>query len=625
MRLRNRVACCWMAFLFLVGTAWSQSLPASQPLATKQDSVPADSLIQDPLFWGRDKSELLNFIHEDIGDLLSFIPGGYTIDRGRIGQLSTASVRGSSSAEAVVLLGDRPLADPFDGRFDLTALPVVPIRSVGIYRPGAFLPFGQTAVGGAVGLRLMSHRGPEPFSLVRVRDGYYGYNDVEVRYSQRVYEKATIALGGGLRDVAGFRALRRGGIEQFPGHNGENWYIDLRGAPLRRWQARYTVVHTRNDADVPSVQLPEGIVGQERHRKEVRTDHTVLLRRTGSPASVSALVYGSTLMREFRDRPLGVFVVHKMRSLGAAVEVGLRAKRSDLRVGGAAEVGDIRGDRITEDLGTARAYLRQRLQLSSTWQLGLQVGVERRRRFSAFPTFTGHLIRRLGERAWLWLGADRARRYPSSSERLWQADRYVGNPRLMPERGWTLEIGGSVASSPGNRLRVAGFFRDVEDVIGLSVADTVLLPANLGRRRVMGADFDARLRLWRRTAVGAVAQWLHELDPDPAKQMNLPEATVTGYAEAAQTFFHDLDVKGRVFARVLGGRWSTAFEGPDLRPVTVRLARDFFVDGMLILHFKDVQFFFSLEDIFDRQAVEVWGYPQIGRNFRWGINWRFFD
>jgi outer membrane cobalamin receptor len=626
MGLRQRLAIFSLAFLFPAAASRAQQHPLPKSQAAAPDSVVADSTeYSDPLLWRLDAAEMFTFIHEDIGDLLRFLPGAYAADRGRLGQLSLPSIRGSTGAEALVLLGDAPLGDSFDRRFDLAGLPVLPIQSLGVYRTGAFLPYGQSALGGALRLQPKRHRGQRPFSIVRVRDGYYGYDDVEVRYSQAISRRATVALGGGVRDVTAIADQQDIQNPEFPGHTGENWYIDLRLTPWRRWDVRYLVLHTRNDAGVASAYLPEGIVGEQRRRKEVRTDHSLAFRSGDDRSSVAALLYASAQFREYRQRYPARFLVHKGRTAGLALERRLQIGGHELSWGGAVEREDLRGDVISTEQNFARIYLRDRLDLAGRGKFGLQLGLEKRGGYTIFPSLAGHLLWSLNSSSWLWMGGERARRYPAAMERLWPGDRYLGDPALRPESGWAMEIGGAASSANGSRLKVAAFYRAVNDWLGISVADTVLRPANLGRRRLVGADLDLRLVVWRRTAVGGVGQWLRVVESDPLKRLDLPDLVLNGYAEAAQTFFHDLDVTGRLFVRLLGERWSMAYLGPEVRPVPVPLSRELLVDWMVILRFKDARIFFSMEDAFHRGITEVWGYRQIGRTFRWGIDWQFFD
>jgi outer membrane cobalamin receptor len=87
---------------------------------------------------------------KSVAELVATAPGIAVSDRGGLGQLATASIRGSTADGVLVLLDGIPLQTAFGGGVDLSSIPRHWISSVEVVRGVEGARFGQGALGGAV-------------------------------------------------------------------------------------------------------------------------------------------------------------------------------------------------------------------------------------------------------------------------------------------------------------------------------------------------------------------------------------------------------------------------------------------------------------------------------------------
>ena len=96
----------------------------------------------------------------DLGEVLDRQPGLRITRLGGLGSYTTASVRGSTAEQVLVLLDGVPLVSAEGGPIDLAMLPLGLLRRVTITRGTSPAAFGVSAIGGVVDIRLREPTGP---------------------------------------------------------------------------------------------------------------------------------------------------------------------------------------------------------------------------------------------------------------------------------------------------------------------------------------------------------------------------------------------------------------------------------------------------------------------------------
>ena len=85
-------------------------------------------------------------------DLISQQPGVHLRQYGGLGQLSTMSIRGSSSEQVLILLDGIPLNTGEGGSVDLSTIPMDALEKFEVVRGGGSTVYGPNAMGGVVNL-----------------------------------------------------------------------------------------------------------------------------------------------------------------------------------------------------------------------------------------------------------------------------------------------------------------------------------------------------------------------------------------------------------------------------------------------------------------------------------------
>jgi iron complex outermembrane receptor protein len=107
------------------------------------------------------RRERLNSPGLEAGDALRTQPGVAVFETGGYGSLSTASVRGATSAQTPVYLAGVRLNDDVGGTADLSTIPLWFLNRIEIYRSNAPLAGDQLGIGGAIFFEPRRPEGPE--------------------------------------------------------------------------------------------------------------------------------------------------------------------------------------------------------------------------------------------------------------------------------------------------------------------------------------------------------------------------------------------------------------------------------------------------------------------------------
>ena len=85
-------------------------------------------------------------------DALRFVPGAIVFQYGPYGSLASASLRGASSLQTLVLIDGQPASEADTGDFDFSSLPVNIIDHIEVVSGGASTLYGSAAMGGVINI-----------------------------------------------------------------------------------------------------------------------------------------------------------------------------------------------------------------------------------------------------------------------------------------------------------------------------------------------------------------------------------------------------------------------------------------------------------------------------------------
>ena len=574
---------------------------------------------------------------------------GIFVKRYGPGGLASASLRGTSASQTLVLLDGHRIADPQLGQLDLSLLPAVLFeRAEILHGPGSAL-YGTDGVGGVVNLRT---GGPQT-----------GGVGTEARLETRA--GAWGARGGSLlgRAETTARGVRVGALavadlETFDGDYSffDSTRFDNEAGRLGVWTAREgtderrAALFARASAETDRVRSsagvwygdaerglfsPAGGAGARQWDRSLRawTDHEVRLGATrvfvGALAQRSSLTWAGgptappdsgrtrAVSASVRvERPVAVRLPARgLWTLAAGVQGGAaRAEHPMLRDDASERSGAVFASAVG-DYGRVLVFPALRLDAVRTGGAGGAGGAET---LAALSPGLGLNVRAVGALR-LKASARRAFRAPTFNDRFWGE---VGDPALRPERAWTLDGGAVLPLRLGAttaEVEATAFTSAVRDqIVWRPGAGGAWRPGNVGR--VRSAGWEGSLRAAAPLGWGAALALDLVLTRTAARDRTNPESTSYGQpllyvperqAKAALT------VGGAALAldleAVHTGRRFTASDGSaSLNPVTVaaaglRTRLDLGRGGAAGLAVR-------LENATDRRYQIVRGYPMPPRH-----------
>ena len=487
----------------------------------------------------------------DVADVVDMVPGARINRLGGLGDFSAVSIRGSSFRQVEVFVDGVPLNPDGATAINLSELPLRSFSRVEVYRGGGPPSLGANAMGGVVHLVTEPLAGRSPVSRASFSMGSFDTMKAagSVGFAERI----------GDLPIDGFAAVdalaTQGRFRYFSDGGTPYTLVDDRLSMRENNDHRRMSVNGRVRLGHPQLRLTaltswswvdEGVPGPAYRPTEdvrygaVRGLGTVKVEGIVGPFSASGDVWGVGLIESFDDRDgeIGVgsqwttdrsaLVGSRGRLTWAALDWLQAQANADVRV-------DVysHADRLTGTRAPARTRVVGKMNLGATgWWLpyrgvnGLSVttsvhllGVEssglrlesaKNGRFEAMPRF-GWVVR---PHTWLAIKGNVGRylRPPDLVELFGDRGALIGNPELVAEHGWNLDVGARLAPDVQGPAEgwVEGvfFFNEGQDLISyIQNAQGVALPVNLGETRVLGVETAGYLHLVNMIETGFDFTW----------------------------------------------------------------------------------------------------------------------
>ena len=133
------------------------------------------------------RAEIEKSSSQNIGEVLESATGVFVKNYGHIGALKTASIRGASESQVIVLLDGQRLNLAQGTAPDLSDIPLQTIERIEIIRGGNSALYGSDAVGGVVNLITRSNSRSKPlFAQVTTTAGSFGTQVLEANFGQKL-------------------------------------------------------------------------------------------------------------------------------------------------------------------------------------------------------------------------------------------------------------------------------------------------------------------------------------------------------------------------------------------------------------------------------------------------------
>ncbi len=468
----------------------------------------------------------------DLSELLRDRAGLVVNSDGAAGAVSTASIRGSTSSEVLVLVNGVPLNSSRDGTVDLSQIPLSMISRVEIVRGGESSVYGTNAVGGIVNI-ITKKPGRTASMSVKIENGGYlphaamvvsqgggqtpvAADPLDLLDMQRLSLSGSGRLGRiGVAAAGGFTRAANGFVwndssylggwrrESHAGGLSGNGYLDV-SAPFGAGTVSVTGTLTSSAFDVPGSLDPFGITSHAEQQRTVARG-TVGYASEQKPADrfgVKADGYYQFDLLHYAD-PSAVPITdstHRTNTAGGELSSDLTVTDLLSLNGGAST----RYDALSSSDVGQRSRLDVAGFVSATYSATPKLSLTPSARYDYFTDIGGGFSYRLGtvyainSVSSLKASLSRSFRVPTMNDLYWPSSPYaMGNPALKPESALAGDFGYSVRTRALS-LDCALFSRYVTDqIIWAPTGDPVTspwTPTNLGRTLIPGIELNGKIQ-----------------------------------------------------------------------------------------------------------------------------------
>lgn len=595
-----------------------------------------------------------------VDEALRYLPGIWSdgTGGGQLGSRSGQFIRGSSSAQVLILLDGRPLNDlGLFGDFDLSEFTTDMVEQIEVLPGGGSTLYGSSAIGGVINIIT---RTPEQSGIeVRpmVQGGSFGLNQQGLQISGRQDDLSWLV--GYNRIDAENNFSYRIGDDQFeftdPAANTTPFTIqgDRENADVLyntvqvkvtnefndRHQISFSGLYLDKNLGIPSgVPIPvAGSVGEfnsltpnfRQDTQEWLMDVTLTSRLgEGDDSILTTKLYADTLQYT-SSNPDGFTIADDVKrfSLGFQSQHSWQLSDRDLLTYGAdfRQVNAVNNTTLFDgtNLTNYDSTLTQGALFASyqrDWFPTVQTHLGLRQDFNSLAngSFTSPSVGVSWDVTPLTtFRANYARSFRApliSDLEGFAAFGAIGNPDLEPERGHSLDLGFDQQLGDRGLLRFSYFLNDVNNLIDYPPPD--FSPVNIGRVRTTGIETDVNVQLYKNIFLLANYTWNEPTIKAGANEGNEPSFRGADVFNIGLSYETPKGLFLGAFLRNVSDRFTsntnteklTGYTTVDLK-ARVPINDRWNVDA-------------SLNNLLDEAFQEYPGYPGIGRNFQIGIRGR---
>ena len=560
------------------------------------------------------KEEIMNSPDRTIPEVIQRAAGVLITNNGPIGSLTSANIRGSEAGQVLIMIDGRRINDAQNAQFDLSNLPLTKdeIERIEVLRGGASALYGADAMGGVINI-ITKAPTQEPYARVSSSFGRFGTQEYSLSHRWKPGPLGYSLFASRTRSD-GYR----------PNSDYDSWvlggelYYDLPWKGELKVSAR----NTQKEIGVPGTIT---FSDPDDRQKDNLTQLDLNYRdKIGSAVTLNFRgwqnIYRQTYDPGTQGPNFGPSFLHKNYATGGDLQVNSAIGNAHLLTGGLEAIEDRVNSTATGVHQATRGalYLQDEIEVARplTATLGLRYDYHSTYQDQINPR-AGLLLRLPGE---FRIRASVARSYraPTFNDLYWPADAFVaGNPNLQPEKAWSYELGGEKKFGDLAVFKVAGFYRDVTDLIRWAPGtDFVWRPTNVQTAHIWGGETELIFYPWKGLAIPLNYSYLDPRDESTGEPItNKPKHIINAGVDYVTPFGLKSSLKGRYVQYYVNN--------------TSTLNRDYFVlDARLGYEFKIYQKFkgegfVSLTNILNRDYQINEGFPMPPQSLNGGVSIAF--
>lgn len=586
-----------------------------------------------------------------VQEALKYLPGilGDGTAGGQLGALSSQFIRGSNSAQVLILLDGRPINDVgFMGGFDLSNFTTDNVERIELLPGGGSTLYGSDALGGVINIITRAPADDKPEVTLRAAVGSFGLNEQGIQIRGGSEDLRLSAGYTRTQAINNFQfEIDRIGLEANRDNADvlyNNLNLKLEGKLSDRNQITFSTLYLNKDFGVAGgVPIP-GSIGEFNTLAPLARQATeelfldliwqAQLDRAGN-SQLTSRIFADFLNFDFDNPDPATFGTRddvNRRSIGAQVQHNWKiAKNQTLTYGFDYRNTQARNTTFNYGLGTTnvnydggidQGALFARYDVNVTPRFNLNFGLRQDFNSLANASFTSPSVGvrlALGESTVLRANYARSFRAPQivNLEGL-AAFSVVGNPDLEPERGNSFDIGIDQSLGKNGLLRLTFFANTISNLINFQFGSPSTYE-NIGKVRTLGLEADLNVRLTKHFY--AFANYtLNEpeimQDSDPSIEGN--ELSFRG-ADSLNVglAYERKGIYAAAIVRYLSSYFVNNANTESLPGFTTMDLKLRFPIG------KTFAFTGSLDNLFDQQYEQFPGFPAVGRSFRLGVSATF--
>jgi len=580
-----------------------------------------------------------------VSEVLDARTGIVINDYGPKGASQNVSMRGSTSAQVLILVDGVRMNSALSGGVDLSLIPVDNIERIEIVRGGSSALHGADAMGGVINIitkkkadnRLKVSIENGSFLPGRYVTGYStdkteepaDYTDIvdsqkaRIAYSRKL-GKISLTTAGSIERAKNGYIYKDTNLENRKRDNAELLGVDVSAGvrfPAGEGTVDITGSFVRNKKGIPgSITSPTPEASQEDRRVQTSADfHTDRFFSELLSFNIKTYVISSEL--QYKSPSIDVDSDHKTNSAGLdLVQEMLFFNRFSIIYGGNMSYDSVKSTDVgAKDRTYGGGFVETPIFVTDS--LTLQPAV----RYDYYSDFKGDLnfklgsVYRLSSTTSIKGSIAKSFRAPTMNDLYWPTDSFAeGNPDLKPETGYSIDFG---ATHTGERLRfdLFGYMRYVNDVILWQPGDDGLWrPSNWGEALYPGIESSLQVRLregvWARLDYGFLYTFALSGGLTMKDNKRLPLIPV-----------HSLNLgldlqRGKSFFSL-----STKYESLRYEKVSNAsyLPSYTVVDVLYRRKYRHVSWFAAVDNLFNEQYEVVPLYPMPGTFVRSGVELTF--
>ncbi len=567
------------------------------------------------------KKEIMNSPDRTIPQVIQRAAGVQINQTGPTGGLSTAAIRGSEAQQVLIMINGRRINDAQNGQFDLSTLPLTKdeIERIEVLRGGASALYGSDAMGGVINIITKS---PSKELHTWFSSSFGRFNTQEYSLSSRWKPGP---LGYGLFASWG----RSDGYRLNGDYNGWTVGGDLSYDLPWRGELRVSARNTQKEVGLPGTVT---LTDPDDRQKDNQTQLDLNYRdKIGSNVILDFKgwqnIYRQTYDAGSQGPFVGPSVLHKSYATGGDFQITAAIGSAHLVTGGVEAI----QDRVDSDFSGVHEATRGALYLQDEIEVVKAVTATLGLRYDYHSTYQNQwdprvgLLIRLPRDFRIRASVARSYRAPTFNDLYWPTKIIpgiygeAGNPDLQPEKAWSYELGGEKKFGDLAVFKVAGFYRDVTDLILWApgpAPDFVWRPSNVRSAQIWGAETELVFSPWKGLTIPLSYSYLYPRDQTTGEPIaNKPKHIINAGVEYVAPFGLKSSLKGRYVQYYVN---DTSTLNGDYFVLDARLAYDF----KIYQKFKG-EAFLSLTNVLDRNYQVSEGYPMPPQSLQGGVSFGF--